>query len=145
MVSVFHVKTLCAALFLTEIRGLDTTIAAAVQTTVYERFDNIEDLAWVGLGFPLGSVSAIMFAGRLFDLYDNKWLYNASILTFEVGSALCGGAPTMNALIVGRVIGGLGGLGMYIGFVFVIQSELDPITADRSQGSSYIVRFGFAE
>lgn len=31
------------------------------------------------------------------------------------GSALCGGAPTTNAFIVGRVIAGLGGNGMYMG------------------------------
>ncbi|KAK3113551.1 hypothetical protein LTR53_009036 [Teratosphaeriaceae sp. CCFEE 6253] len=37
--------------------GLDTTIAADVQVAVYETFGDIEDLAWVGLGFPLGSVA----------------------------------------------------------------------------------------
>lgn len=34
---------------------------------------------------------------------------------FEAGSALCGGAPSMNALIVGRVWAGVGGAGMYLG------------------------------
>ena len=97
--------------------GLDTTIAADVQQPVYERFGNIEDLAWIGLGFPMGSVAGIMFIGRLYDLYNIKWLMNASIFIFEVGSAVCGAAPNMNALIVGRVIAGLGGCGMYIGYV----------------------------
>ncbi len=43
-------------------------------------------------------------------------MYIASIALFEAGSAVCGGAPNMNALIVGRVIAGIGGSGMYIGY-----------------------------
>ena len=33
-----------------------------------------------------------------------KWLYKSHVVVFEAGSALCGGAPNMNALIVGRAI-----------------------------------------
>lgn len=36
---------------------------------------------------------------------------------FEAGSALCGGAPNMNALIVGRIWAGMGGAGIYLGYV----------------------------
>lgn len=35
---------------------------------------------------------------------------------FSAGSALCGAAPNMNALIVGRVWAGAGGAGMYLGY-----------------------------
>jgi hypothetical protein len=38
-----------------------------------------------------------------------------SVLLFEIGSAVCGAAPTMNAMIVGRVIAGSGDEGMYLG------------------------------
>lgn len=86
-----------------------------MQAAVYKQFNNIEDIAWLGLGFPLGSVAGILALGRVYDLYNIKWLMNASILTFEIGSALCGAAPSMNVLIIGRVIAGLGGSGMYIG------------------------------
>jgi MFS family permease len=39
------------------------------------------------------------------------------VVTFELGSAICGAAPTMNAMIFGRVIAGIGGAGMYLGYV----------------------------
>jgi len=39
---------------------------------------------------------------------------------FEAGSALCGGAPSMNALIVGRVWAGAGGAGMYLGALNIL-------------------------
>jgi MFS family permease len=44
-----------------------------------------------------------------------KKLFIGSVVLFEVGSALCGAAPTMDALIVGRVIAGVGGSEFYIG------------------------------
>lgn len=34
---------------------------------------------------------------------------------FTAGSALCGGAPDMKSLIIGRVWAGAGGAGMYLG------------------------------
>jgi MFS family permease len=96
--------------------GLDTTIAAAVQGSVIEQFPgSIEKLAWVGVGFPLGSVAVILPTGYAYGMFNIKYLYLLSVLLFEAGSALCGAAPTMNALIGGRVLAGIGGAGMYLG------------------------------
>jgi MFS family permease len=94
---------------------LDTTIAADVQASVYQRLGDIEHLPWVGLGFPMASVAVILLLGRAYGLFNLKVLMLSSIATFEIGSALCGAAPSMNALIIGRVIAGMGGAGMYLG------------------------------
>lgn len=56
-------------------------------------------------------------SGALYSLFDMKYLYILSIVIFETGSTVCGAAPTMNALIVGRVIAGVGGSGLYIGIL----------------------------
>jgi MFS family permease len=72
-------------------------------------------LPWVGLGFPMASVATILILGRAYGLFDVKILLITSIIVFEAGSALCGAAPTSDALIVGRVIAGMGGAGMYLG------------------------------
>jgi MFS family permease len=69
----------------------------------------------VGIGFPMGSVAIILLIGKLYGTFEIKWLIISSIILFEVGSAVCGAAPNTNALIVGRVIAGMGGAGMYIG------------------------------
>lgn len=58
--------------------------------------------------------------GKLYGLFDAKWLYITSAILFNAGSALCGGAPNMSALIVGRVLAGLGGNGMYIGVLTLL-------------------------
>jgi MFS family permease len=107
--------------------GLDTTIAATVQASVYEDLGNIEKLGWIGIGFPLGSVAVILFIGKLFGTFEIKWLQIGSVVLFEAGSALCGAAPNSDALIVGRVIAGVGGAGMYIGYCLPSCHRHDPM------------------
>ncbi|KAF1811305.1 MFS general substrate transporter [Eremomyces bilateralis CBS 781.70] len=109
--------------------GLDTTIAAAVQGPVYETLGEIEKLPWIGIGFPMGSVAVILLVGTLFALFDIKVLILSFIFLFEVGSAICGAAPTTTALIIGRVIAGIGGAGMYIGALNYISAFATPSEA----------------
>ncbi|KAE9377238.1 MFS general substrate transporter [Stipitochalara longipes BDJ] len=95
--------------------GLDNTIAADIQSAVIESFGDISKLAWLGSGFPLGSIATILTLGKAYGIFNVKWLHISSVTTFAIGSAICGAAPTMDALIVGRVIAGIGGGGMYLG------------------------------
>ncbi|KAM0253663.1 hypothetical protein ACHAQJ_007175 [Trichoderma viride] len=95
--------------------GLDTTIAADIQGAVSTTFSNVTQLGWLGIGFGLGSTVAILPIGKAYAMFDTKWLFIGSLLNFAGGSTLCGAAPTMNALIVGRVWAGCGGAGMYLG------------------------------
>jgi len=53
-------------------------------------------------------------------IFPAKWFYIANVVLFEAGSALCGGAPNINALIVGRVLAGIGAVGIYTGALFLI-------------------------
>jgi hypothetical protein len=100
---------ICFALYVScFLYGLDTTIAGAMQAPIIEDFKSVSLLGWVGIGFPLGSIATILPLGKAFGIFDIKWLYVGSLILFEVGSAICGGAPNMNALIVGRVLAGAG-------------------------------------
>lgn len=54
-------------------------------------------------------------SGKAYGIFNVKKLYLASVVIFEAGSAMCGAAPNMSTMIVGRVIAGLGGNGMYSG------------------------------
>lgn len=106
----------CASLYISAlIFGLDTTIAADVQSSIVESFGHVDQLAWIGAGFPLGSVAVVLPIGVLFTRFNMKWLYISSVVLFEIGSAVCGAAPDMDAIIVGRVIAGAGGAGLFLG------------------------------
>ena len=56
--------------------------------------------------------------GQLADLWGRRWLTIGAVAIFTVGSGICGGATTVDILIGGRTIQGLGAAG--------INSELEP-------------------
>jgi MFS family permease len=56
-----------------------------------------------------------LHSGKAYGVFNIKWMFVSCVVLFEVGSVLCGAAPNMTALIVGRVIGGVGGSGVYAG------------------------------
>lgn len=108
---------ICVAIFSANILyGLDTTIAADIQAAVSETFGEVALLGWLGVGFTLGSTVAILPLGKAFGTFDVKWVFLTCLTMFAAGSALCGAAPSMNAIIVGRVWAGVGGAGMYLGY-----------------------------
>jgi len=100
--------------------GLDQTIVADIQAAAVEAFGSVEKLGWLGIGFPLGSIATILSLGKAYGIWDMKCLYIASLIVFAAGSALCGGAPNMDALIIGRVLAGAGGAGMYLGVLNIL-------------------------
>jgi MFS family permease len=95
--------------------GLDNTIVADIQAPIASDFDDYSRLGWLGVGFTLGSVVFILPLGKAYAIFDTKWLFIGCLTMFAAGSALCGGAPSMNAIIIGRVWAGAGGAGMYLG------------------------------
>ena len=106
----------CLAIFSANILyGLDTTIAADIQASISESFDNVTELSWLGVGFTLGSAVAILPLGKAYAIFDREWIFVGCLSTFAAASALCGGPPSMNAIIVGWVWAGAGGAGMYLG------------------------------
>ncbi|OJK02967.1 hypothetical protein ASPACDRAFT_57935 [Aspergillus aculeatus ATCC 16872] len=106
--------------------GLDATIAADVQSTIVEQFGEVDELSWIGFGFPLGSVAVIGACDVLYARFHMKWSYIGSTVIFAAGSALCGAAPNMAALIVGRVFAGAGGSGLYMGCLNLFTSFTNP-------------------
>ncbi|KUI66831.1 Putative HC-toxin efflux carrier TOXA [Cytospora mali] len=111
------------------IYALDNTVVADVTPTLVNTFGDVLDLPWISVGFLLGGTAAVLPFGRIYGLFDAKWLYVISALVFNAGSALRGGAPTMKAVIVGRVLAGLGGNGMYLG----VMTLLSVLTSDRER------------
>lgn len=94
--------------------ALDGTIVANLQPAIVSAFQTEQNLAWIGVSFMLGNTT-ILTLGKAFGVFNMKWLFIINLILFEVGSALCGAAPNMPALIVGRVIAGVGGCGIYAG------------------------------
>jgi MFS family permease len=68
--------------------------------------------AWIVTGFLLAAVAAAPIVGRLGDLYGRRRLLLLSVGAFALGSLVCAVSGSVEGLIVGRVLQGLGaGLG----------------------------------
>jgi hypothetical protein len=108
---------LCLSVFLV---ALDNTIIATAIPKITDHFKSLGDVGWYGSSYLLTTCALQLFFGKLYTFYSIKTVYLASIVVFEVGSAVCGGAPTSEALIVGRAIAGIGSAGIFSGALVII-------------------------
>jgi DHA2 family multidrug resistance protein len=70
---------------------------------------NLDEIAWVSTGYILASVIVIPLTGFLGDLFGRKRYFVGSILVFTAASFFCGSAHSLGALILWRIIQGIGG------------------------------------
>jgi DHA2 family multidrug resistance protein len=70
---------------------------------------NLDEIAWVSTGYILANVIVIPLTGFLGDLLGRKRYFVGSIVLFTVSSFFCGASHSLAALIVWRIIQGLGG------------------------------------
>ncbi|KAG8958974.1 hypothetical protein FRC00_002081 [Tulasnella sp. 408] len=62
----------------------------------------------------------LMFIGKVLAAVTTKWVYLFAVTIFEVGSAICGAAPNVEALIIGRAIAGVGASGIFTSCLAVL-------------------------
>lgn len=58
--------------------------------------------------------------GKFYTFFSIKWVYLIAIGIFELGSLICGAAPTSVALIIGRAIAGIGSAGIFSGALVIV-------------------------
>ncbi|KAJ5456704.1 Major facilitator superfamily domaingeneral substrate transporter [Penicillium desertorum] len=95
--------------------ALDNTIVANIQPAIVAQYNEAGRISWLSVGFTLCSSATVLPWSKVYATYNAKWLYIGCVVLFMAGSALCGGAPNMNAMIIGRAMAGAGGSGMYFG------------------------------
>ena len=100
--------------------ALDNTIVADVQPVIVTHFNDVGKLTWLSVAFLIGAASTNLVWGKIFGQFNAKWMYIFCVFLFELGSAVCGAAPSMDALIIGRAICGVGGSGMYVGVMTLL-------------------------
>ena len=89
---------------------LDTTIVNVALPRIIQVFQsNVSTGQLVLAGYMLALAVVVPASGYLSDRFGAKRTYLMTIVLFTLGSALCGLAPSMEGLIVFRVIQGLGG------------------------------------
>lgn len=83
-------------------------------------------LSWTATSYLLAAAIFLVPFGRLADIYGRKRIYLYGILTFTVSSALCGAAPFLSALIVFRVLQGIGSAMIFGTGIAILTSVFKP-------------------
>ncbi|MFW3112806.1 EmrB efflux protein [Mycobacterium haemophilum DSM 44634] len=90
--------------------NLDSTVVSVAQRTFIRAFESTQAVvAWTMTGYTLALAAAIPLAGWAADRFGTKRLFMGSVLAFTLGSLLCATASNIGALIVFRIVQGLGG------------------------------------
>ncbi|KAF2440027.1 putative efflux pump antibiotic resistance protein [Karstenula rhodostoma CBS 690.94] len=100
--------------------ALDKTILATAVPRITNDFNSLSDIGWYGSSYMLTLCAFQMFWGRIYTFYPVKVTFIAAVVVFEIGSALCGAAPSSPVLIVGRAIAGAGSAGISNGAIVVV-------------------------
>jgi EmrB/QacA subfamily drug resistance transporter len=89
---------------------LDTTIVnVALETLGRDLHSTVSEIQWVVTGYMLSLAAVIPVTGWAARRFGAKRVYLVSLVLFTAGSALCGLANSTEALIIFRVLQGVGG------------------------------------
>jgi EmrB/QacA subfamily drug resistance transporter len=110
---------------------LDGTVVNVALPRIGEDFDaSTSALQWVLNGYLLTLASLILLGGSLGDRHGRRRIFVIGTAVFTVASVLCAAAPTVEVLILARLLQGIGGALLTPGSLAMIEASFRP--ADRA-------------
>lgn len=114
--------------------GFDTGVISGAQNFLQDINGwGISDskLEWVTTAVLIGAVMGAALSGKITDILGRKKVILATAVIFAVGAILTGAAPTLNTLVVGRII-----VGVAIGIAsFSVPLYISEISPTRNRGA----------
>ncbi|MCY4615881.1 MAG: DHA2 family efflux MFS transporter permease subunit, partial [Chloroflexi bacterium] len=120
------------ALFLA---AIDATIVGTAVPSIVGDLGGIDLLAWVFTSYLLTSTVTLPLAGKFGDLFGRKPLFLIAVVIFVIASVAAGLAPSMEALIGGRALQGVGAGLIFATTMAVIADLYSPLERGRVQGA----------
>ncbi|KAJ6454453.1 iron permease [Mycena vitilis] len=111
---------ICMLLTAVDFTAVGTALPVITQDLGGDKF------IWVGSAYTLGETALIPFCGGLAQILGRRLVMLGAIALFCLGSLLSGAATTMNFLIAGRTVQGLGA-GAVTALVNIIIADLVPL------------------
>jgi EmrB/QacA subfamily drug resistance transporter len=114
------------------IASLDATVVNIALPSIGREFHTgVGALQWVMTGYTLTLAAFLLIGGTLGDRFGRRRVYLTGVVWFAVASAACGFAPDALALIVTRVLQGVGAALLTPGSLAILEASFAP--ADRSR------------
>ncbi len=108
----FIMTAICMAAFLA---ALDMTIiTAALPTIAMDIKASDSGFAWIGATYLIGNAASTPLWGKISDIFGRKPILIISNVVFMIGSLISALAVSLNMLIVGRTVQGIGSEGLLV-------------------------------
>ena len=105
--------------------ALDQTIVGTALPKIVGDLKGTSELSWVISAYLLATAVSVPITSKLSDIYGRRTMFYFNVVTFLVGSALCGAAQSMGWLIAARAFQGIGGGGLLTA-AFTIIADIFP-------------------
>jgi EmrB/QacA subfamily drug resistance transporter len=132
--------TLLAAIVASGIVFLDSTVVNLALKRIGEELPTttslgvLEAQAYIGSGYLAVLAALLIIAGALADRYGRRRLFVIGLVAFGLVSILCGLAPTIEILIVARLLQGAAGAILVPGSLAIITAAFDGPVRARAFG-----------
>ncbi|KAK1993791.1 major facilitator superfamily transporter [Colletotrichum falcatum] len=106
--------------------AIDSTIIATLSGPISSEFKSLSLLSWLATAYLISNAACQPISGRLTDIFGRGPGLVFSNVFFAAGNLICGLARTETAMILGRVVAGVGGGGLMSISTF-LASDLIPL------------------
>ncbi len=114
--------------------AIDQTLLATATPIMVRDLGNIQLSSWIAIGYMLAGAASVPVYGWLGDQYGRKKMLMMALVIFGLGSVMCALAGSMNGLVFGRIIQGLGSGGLMSLSQALISEFVPPRQRARFQG-----------
>ena len=106
---------------------LDSTVVNVALPSIQEDLGGgLAGLQWTMDAYLVTLGSLMLLGGSLGDIFGRKKIFVGGLVGFALASALCGLAPSIEALIVARALQGIAAAMLVPGSLAIIQASLWP-------------------
>ncbi|KAG5981642.1 hypothetical protein E4U55_002727 [Claviceps digitariae] len=106
--------------------AVDSTIIATLSAPIASEFKSLSLMSWLATAYLISNAACQPISGRLTDIFGRGPGLVFSNIVFAAGNLICGLARDEKAMILGRVVAGIGGGGLMSISTFV-GSDLVPL------------------
>ncbi|KAF9198624.1 hypothetical protein BGZ49_000484 [Haplosporangium sp. Z 27] len=103
--------------------SLDQIIVSTSIPAITRQYNSLDDISWLGTAYLMTATAFQPLYGKFSDIFGRKATMLFANTVFLAGSCIAGWANSMNMLIVGRGVAGLGAGGL-MAMVFIILSDM---------------------
>lgn len=124
---------MCFALFMIMLDN--TVVNVALPSIQRDLGASISGLEWTINGYTLSFAVLLATGGRLGDIFGRRLMFLIGVVVFALSSATAGFAPDQTALVVSRIVQGVGAALMMPGTLSIITDAFPPHERGKAMGT----------